>query len=238
MRSFTSTWRSAGRLPRLPSDIDVSWLEELIRIERQIIDAGLTFEDSILGWRDAWAVEAEVSEEALLQHLHRRALVRQVLSASVVIVAGIVAGIVRGIVRVVVDHPRPVMAVAACIAIFLLRDTIAEIALWLWSGGVAFLGGVAGKIGDIIDAIARSIDNTKRTIGEGYDATVAFLKSAHFLVFVIIIFSSLTLFSLYSSQSQRVWTNFIAILSITVILVALFIALIRHTPQHSKVFGF
>ena len=238
LRSFTSTWRSAGRLPRLPSDIDVSWLEELIRIERQIIDAGLTFEDSILGWRDAWAVEAEVSEEALLQHLHRRALVRQVLSASVVIVAGIVAGIVRGIVRVVVDHPRPVMAVAACIAIFLLRDIIAEIALWLWSGGVAFLGGVAGKIGDIIDAIARSIDNTKRTIGEGYDATVAFLKSAHFLVFVIIIFSSLTLFSLYSSQSQRVWTNFIAILSITVILVALFIALIRHTPQHSKVFGF
>ena len=64
------------------------------------------------------------------------------------------------------------------------------------------------------------------------------LSRPYFLVFVIIIFSSLTLFSLYSSQSQRVWTNIIAILSITVILVALFIALIRHTPQHSKVFGF
>ena len=191
LRSFTSTWRRNGRPPRLPSDIDVSWLEELITIERQIIDAGLTFEESIPSWRDAWAVEAEVSDEALLQHLHRRAQVLEVLSAPVVIVTGIVTGIVRGIVRgivtVVVGHPKLVMAVATCIAIFLLRDIIAAIALWMWSGGaafLAFLGVVAGKFGDIIDAIgrgidaiARSIDNTKRTISDAYDAVVAFARS-------------------------------------------------------------
>ena len=202
LRSFTSTWRRNGRPPRFPSDIDVSRLEELITIERQIIDAELTFEESIPSWRDAWAVEAEVSDEALLQHLHRRARVKEILNASVVIVTGIVTGIVRGIVtgivRVVVGHPKLVMAVAACIAIFLLRDIIAAIALWVWSGGAAFLGGVAGIVRDIIgaighgvdtidrgiDAIGRSIDNTKRSIGDGYDATVAFARSP--LVWIIL----------------------------------------------------
>ena len=201
LRSFTSTWRRNGRPPRLPSDIDVSWLEELITIERQIIDAGLTFEELIPSWRDAWAVEAEVSDEALLQHLHRRARVKEILNASVEIVTGIVTGIVRGIVTVVVGHPKLVMAVATCIAIFLLRDIIAAIALWMWSGGaafLAFLGAVAGKVRDIIgaidrsidaidrgiDAIGRSIDNTKRSIGDGYDATVAFARSP--LVWIIL----------------------------------------------------
>ena len=252
LRSFTSTWRRAGRPPRLPLDIDVSWLEELITIERQIIDAGLTFEESILGWRDAWAVEAEVSDEALLQHLHRRARVKEILNES----AEIVTGIVRGIVTVVVGHPKLVMAVATCIAIFLLRDIIAAIALWMWSGGaafLAFLGVVAGKFGDIIDAIgrgidaiARSIDNTKRTISDAYDAVVAFVKSPHFLVFVIIIFSLLAFFSIssiqfqrrgYSSSPARVWAIIIAILSAIVIFVALIAALIRYDPQYSKVFG-
>ena len=260
LRSFTSTWRRNGRPPRLPSDIDVSWLEELITIERQIIDAGLTFEESIPSWRDAWAVEAEVSDEALLQHLHRRARVKEILNESAEIVTGIVRSIVRGIVRgivtVVVGHPKLVMAVATCIAIFLLRDIIAAIALWMWSGGaafLAFLGVVAGKFGDIIDAIgrgidaiARSIDNTKRTISDAYDATVAFVKSPHFLVFVIIIFSLLALFSIssirfqrrgYSSSPAQGWLIAIAILSVIAIFATLFAALIRYDLAYAKVFG-
>ena len=256
LRSYTSTSRRNGGLPRLPSHVDVSWREEFIVVERQIINAGLKFEESILGWRDAWAVEAEVSEEALLQHLHRRALVREVLSAPAVIVTGIV----RGIVTVVVGHPKLVMAVATCIAIFLLWDIIAAIAMWVWSGGAAFLGGVVGKVRDIIgaighgvdtigrgiDAIGRSIDNTKRTIGDGYDAAVAFVKSPYLFVVLIIVFSLLTFFSIssiqfqrrgYSSSPAQVWVITIAILSTIALFVTLFAALIRYDIDYSKIFG-
>ena len=214
MRSFTSTWRRNGRPPRLPSDIDVSWLEELITIERQIIDAGLTFEESIPSWRDAWAVEAEVSDEALLQHLHRRALVREVLNASVVIVTGIVTGIVRGIVTGIVSGRWPSQAGDG--RRYLYRDIPAPghhrgnctVDVERRSGFPGFPRGSRGKsreiiIGDIIDAIdrgidaiARSIDNTKRSIGDGYDATVAFVKSPRLVCIMIIGFSLLALFSI------------------------------------------
>ena len=126
----------------------------------------------------------------------------------------------------------------------------------MWSGGaafLAFLGVVAGKFGDIIDAIgrgidaiARSIDNTKRTISDAYDTVVAFVKSPRLFVVLIIGFSLLALFSIssiqfqrrrYSSSPARVWAIIIAILSIIVIFVTLFAALIRYDLAYSKVFG-
>ena len=54
-----------------PSEEDISWYRQALALETRLLDAGLAFEKSALGWGDDWAGEAE-EKRAALRDMERR----------------------------------------------------------------------------------------------------------------------------------------------------------------------
>ena len=58
-------WESGGELPQEPDEEDISWYGRVLELETKLLEAGLVFEESVLGWVDDWSGEVEEKREAL-----------------------------------------------------------------------------------------------------------------------------------------------------------------------------
>ena len=58
-------WKSGEDLPQEPGEEDISWYGRVLELETKLLEAGLVFEESVLGWGDDWAGEVEEKREAL-----------------------------------------------------------------------------------------------------------------------------------------------------------------------------
>ena len=66
-------WKLGGELPQEPGEEDNSWYKRVLELEITLLESGLVFEESVLGWGDDWATEVEEKREALLTMQSRRA---------------------------------------------------------------------------------------------------------------------------------------------------------------------
>ena len=66
-------WKIGGELPQEPGEEDNSWYKRVLELEITLLESGLVFEESVLGWGDDWATEVEEKREALLTMQSRRA---------------------------------------------------------------------------------------------------------------------------------------------------------------------
>ena len=73
-------WKSVRELPRSPDEDDISWYGRVFELETKLLEFGLVFEESILGWGDDWVGE-EDEKRALVQDLERRRASAEVAAA-------------------------------------------------------------------------------------------------------------------------------------------------------------
>ena len=64
-------WKSGRKLPRRPVEDDISWYGRVLELETKLLEFGLVFEESVLGWGDDWVGE-EDEKRAALQDMERR----------------------------------------------------------------------------------------------------------------------------------------------------------------------
>ena len=64
-------WEDGRELPKSPDEDDISWYELVLELETRLLEAGLVFEESLLGWSDDWTGEVE-QKRAVLRDMERR----------------------------------------------------------------------------------------------------------------------------------------------------------------------
>jgi len=147
-------WKIEREFPTSPTGDDVSWYRQMLDIETKLLESGLSFEESVLGWRDDWAVEAE-EKRAALHDLERR----------------------RERIETTAARRRTALKIAAwgtaaTVAIGLLWLIVIPLVLWVFRG---IAGGIRAAVGAVVafyDGAARAIAGFGDWMGQALETAV------------------------------------------------------------------
>ena len=170
LRDAAPAWWKLGReLPQEPGEEGITWYGQVLALETRLLEAGLVFEESVLGWGDDWAGEVEEKREVLriMERSH----------------AHVVATVARE--RVVAARKRAVSklagwVVATAVVFCMLWFVAIPVVLWVLKGIISGVKKLAGAVETAYDGAVRFGEAT------AYAAEVAFTSPVTAIVFLVI----------------------------------------------------
>ena len=134
-------WVEGGGVPRAPADADVDWYGNVLELETRLLEQGIFFEESILGWSDDWADEVKEKLSVL------RTLKRRVACVDAAAKAGKVAGWLA--------------AGAAILALlwFVVIPVVVWVCMGIWSGMASAWNAVVGALHSAAQAIETAVNS-------------------------------------------------------------------------------
>ena len=128
-------WLECGGVPRAPAAADVAWYGSVLELETKLLEQGLFFEESILGWSDDWADEVKERRSVL------RTLKRRAACVDAAATAGRAAGWLA--------------AGAAVLALFwfVVIPVVVWVCLGIWGGMVSAWNAVVGAWHSAVQAV-------------------------------------------------------------------------------------
>lgn len=160
-------WKVGGKLPQEPGEEDISWYGRVLELEMKLLESGLVFEESALGWGDDWAGELEEKCEVL-----------QVMERSRARVAAAAARERVAAARRRAAFKLAGWGLATAVAICMLWFVVIPLVAWILRGIVTVVKKVVGAVETAYDGAVR--------FGEaaGYAAEVAFTSPFTAVVFL------------------------------------------------------
>ena len=129
LRDAAPAWWESGReRPPESGDDDITWYGRALELEVKLLESGLAFEESVLGWGDDWTDEAD-ERRAALRDMERRRVRSEATAARK---------------RAALKLAR--WGIVATVALGLLLFVVIPIVLWALRGILAGIRALAGAV--------------------------------------------------------------------------------------------